>query len=104
MASRSRRVAGSPPHRRDSQVFLNEAWYAGRQRNVWAMLACVQMKRSAICLVVRTSGPENKVRIVRLTPNSRRSRQSEFAESALDKNQVTDDAGGNRRPGDRRSV
>jgi hypothetical protein len=28
---------------RDSQVFLNEAWYVGRDRNVRAMLGFVQI-------------------------------------------------------------
>ena len=41
--SRNRRVPASPPHMRASQVFLNEAWYVGRHRNVRAMLGFVQM-------------------------------------------------------------
>jgi hypothetical protein len=41
--SRKRRVSDSPPHMRDSQVFLNEAWYVGRHWNVLAMLGFVQI-------------------------------------------------------------
>jgi hypothetical protein len=43
MDSRKRLVSASPPHIKDSQVFLNEAWYVGRQRNVSAMLGWVQI-------------------------------------------------------------
>ena len=41
--SRKRLVPASPPHRRASHDFLNEAWYVGRQPSDWAMLGCVQM-------------------------------------------------------------
>jgi hypothetical protein len=43
IASRKRLVATSPPHMSDNHVFLNDAWYVGRQQNVWAMLGCVQI-------------------------------------------------------------
>jgi hypothetical protein len=64
MDSRNRLVAGSPPHMSDSQAFLNETWYVGRQRNVSAIFGCVQIYRSMSCLVVRTSAFLIKLRIV----------------------------------------
>jgi len=49
---------------RDSQVFLNEAWYVGRHRNVRAMLGFVQIWGPASCLVARTSALVIKLGIV----------------------------------------
>jgi hypothetical protein len=62
--SRNRRLSASPPHIRDNQAFLNEDWYVGRQRNVWAMLGCVQIYCPASCLVVLTIALVIKLRII----------------------------------------
>jgi hypothetical protein len=49
---------------RDSHVFLNEAWYVGRHRNVRAMLGFVQIERPVSCLVAPTSALVIKLDIV----------------------------------------
>lgn len=83
---------------RDSQVFLNEVRYVGRQRNVWAMFGCVQIYRSASCLVAPTSALVMKPSIFRPTFHFCRNRRSLHCRRTRGaENSVTDRTGGLRR-------